>query len=601
MANKKAKQRQSHASNKFYAAMAIVAITFLTYIPSINNGFIWDDIAWIIKSPIINTKDALYRYWCTMQSPDYFPFVHTLFWIEWKLWGASNVCWHIFSIFLHACTAVLAWLTLRKLRIPGAWLTTVIFAVHPVNVETAGWVYQQRTILPMLLMLASMLAYLRFETENRSFWYCLALLLFILALLSKISVMMLPAVVLLIAWWNRGKIERHDIVRMLPFIAASIISGLLTAYVQTHRNIGEDIVRTDSFFARLAGAGWVVWFYLYKDLFPTNLLFVYPRWEINPSSIVAWIPLATLLGCFAIFWLFRQSWGRPFLAALGYFVLMLFPVLGFVNIYFMRYSLVADHWQYSAMLGIVALVVAGICRVIERHGIVKPSIFSAVVVVLILACLSWNQQRIYKDEETLWSNTISRNPHAWSAHVNLGVVLAEKGEIDKAISHYTAALQINPNCPEAHNSIAAALIQKGKYNEALDHLAKAIHLKPKSARAHYNLGRVYAAQGRIHEAAEEYAKSLELNPYFAEAYTNFGAILIDFGRADEAVEYHMRALSLNPDLPEAHNNLGVALAEMGRLDEAEHEFRKAVRLNPDYAAARRNLNEVLAMRKAGRL
>ncbi|MDI6829511.1 MAG: tetratricopeptide repeat protein, partial [Armatimonadota bacterium] len=547
--------------------------------------------------PIINTNDALYRYWCTMQSPDYFPFIHTVFWIEWKLWGPSNIGWHLFSIFLHALTAVLAWVVMQRLRFPGAWLSALIFAVHPVNVEAAGWVYQQRTILPMTLMFVSILAYLKFEKENFRLWYAVSLLTFLLALLSKISVMMLPAVFLLVIWWQCGKVQRHDIMRMLPFFALAVIFGLLTSYVQAHRNIGEDIVRTDSFLARLAGAGLVVWFYIYKDLLPVNLIFIYPKWEINTMSIVSWLPLAALIASFVFFWQYRKSWGRQFLVALGYFVLMLFPVLGFVNIYFMRYSLVADHWQYSAMLGIVALIVGGIYRIMERRGIIRQGVFVAVPVIITLVFLSWNQQRIYKDEETLWRSTLAKNPNAWSAHVNLGVALAKKGKNSEAISHYKAAIRISPTCPEAYNSLAAALIQEGQYDEALEHLSKALSLKPKSARVHYNLGRVYAAQGRLHEAAAEYAKSFELNPYFAEAYTNFGAVLIDLGRTDEALEYHLRAVNLNPNLPEAHNNLGVALAVMNRLEEAECEFREAIRLDPNYEAARRNLNRILTERK----
>jgi len=589
---------QSSAWFTTLEASAIGLVCLVVYLPSLRNGFIWDDYAWIVKSPIIHAPDALRRYWFTFQSPDYFPFIHTLFWIEWKLWGANAAAWHFATIFLHALTSITIWWTMRSLKLPAAWLSALIFAIHPVNVEAVAWIYQQRTILPMFLSLSSLMAYLRSHEAGNSrldtqrisvLWYSFSLLMFTLAMLSKVSVAGFPVLLLGLHWWRQGRVARQDLLKTVPFFVVAVSLGLLTAYVQIHRNIGSDVVRTDSFPARLAGSGWAVWFYLYKFLFPVNLMFVYPRWDINPLSIVSYVPLLALICCFAAAWKFRRTWGRWTIAGLGWFIVMLVPVLGFVNIYFMRYSLVADHWQYVAVIGPIALAVGAAVRLAQASRQRYAGLVAAGIVVCLFGVITWRQQAMYRNEETLWRETIARNPNAWMAHNNLGLVLAESGRLDDAIAEYEAALEIKPDCPEAHVSLAATLIDCGQFDEAYVHLTKALKLRPNSVSAHYNMGRLFAERNRIEQAVEEYRRALRLNPYLAKAYTNLGVILLQQGKTEEAVACHRKAIALDTQLPEAYNNLGVALASLGKMEEAAKEFARALRIKPDYGAAQRNL------------
>ncbi len=376
----------------FLLAALIVAAALLAYAPVLRAGFIWDDDAFLTENPLIRAPDGLYRAWFTTTSPDYFPLTSSMLWLEWRLWGPNAAGYHLVNVLLHAASAVLLWRVLLRLRIPGAWLAGLLFAVHPVAVESVAWITERKNTLAMALYLASILAWLRCdgvgfhhddttsttngsrqtairsdhdETTNtsnatphstlRTPHYLLSLGLFLLALLAKTSVVMLPAVLLGCAWWRRGRVARRDLVRVLPFAAVAAALGLVTIWYQYHNAIGPHVVRSEGLASRAVTAGWAAWFYLYKALLPLKLCFVYPRWTAA-VSLLAVVPGLLFLAMLFLFARFGpKGWGRPFLFALGYFLVTLLPVLGFVDISFMYYSLVADRWQYTALVGVVAL------------------------------------------------------------------------------------------------------------------------------------------------------------------------------------------------------------------------------------------------------
>jgi Tfp pilus assembly protein PilF len=400
---------------------------------------------------------------------------------------------------------------------------------------------------------------------------------------------MLPFVLLACAWWQRNSIVGKDVMQAIPFFALSGVLGLVTVWFQY--DIGEDIVRTDSFLSRLAGAGWAVWFYLYKTVIPYNLSFVYPRWEINASSIVSYLPAGVLLACFAVFWRYRRGWGRGFLFGVGYYVVTLFPVLGFFNIYFMKYSLVADHWQYTSIIGIIALFVGlGMHLKSQCSAALQRFLSVATVCLICLLCvLTWRQEHIYKDVETLWRHTISKNPEAWLAHNNLGIVLDEQGRLEEAIVHFSEAVRIKADYADAHNNMGLARAEQGSLTEAIHHYSEALRIKPDYADVYNNIGVALAGQGQWKEAIDHYSEALRIKPDHALAHNNMGLALVELGKLKEAIYHYEEALHIKPDLALAHNNLGVVFAEQGRLREAIARFSQAVRIKPDYANAKYNL------------
>jgi Flp pilus assembly protein TadD len=407
---------------------------------------------------------------------------------------------------------------------------------------------------------------------------------------------MLPLVLLGLAWWRRGRIEHRDVGRSIPFFAIAGLLGLITIWFQYHRNIGPEVVRSEGFGPRLAGAGWVVWFYLYKAVWPLNLMFVYPRWQIDGANVLSYAPLLLLAAVFGVGWYCRRQGGRALLFGLGYFVVMLAPVLGFLDIYFMRFSLVADHWQYFSLIGVIALAAASGARACGLPGKGKALLAPGLCATLLLGLgwLTWRQSTGYTDSETLWRVTLSRNPKAFMVHNNLGLALLQEGHMDEAVAHFQKALALQPGFTDAHNNLGLALLQRGQVDEAIDHFQKALAIHPENAPAHYNLGNALLRQGQLDPAAAQFQKAIKFDPAYAEAHNNLGNVRLQEGKVDEAILHFQKALELQPDYGEAHNNLAIALLREGQVDQAVARFRTALRVQPGYAEARHNLGMALA-------
>jgi len=574
------------------AAVLVVAVV-LVYQPVWHAGFIWDDDTFLTNNPLIKAHDGLYGFWFTDKPPDYFPLTSSMLWLEWRLWGLNAIGYHFVNILLHGFSAVLLWRVLRRLSVPGAWLAGLLFAVHPVNVESVAWITERKNVLPMVFYLLTFLTYFRFEENGRRRRYFVALGMFLLGLLAKTSVVMLPVLLLGCAWWLRGKVAVRDLWRSVPFFALSLILGLVTVWYQAHRAIDTDVVRIDGFASRLAVAGCAVWFYLYKALLPINLSFVYPRWSLDPASATSWLPLAALAALFTLLIVYRQrAWGRSSLFALGCYVVALLPVLGFINIYFMQYSLVADHWQYFAIIGIIAIVAAGCLWIIKSAGIPRIGYGLCAALVATLAVLSWQQSRVYADAETLYRTTLANNPNCWMAHYNMGGVMLESN-IEEAIAHTKEALRLNPGYPGAYNNLGLAMQKLGHLEEARAQFLEALRVKPDYPLAHNNLGYVSEKLGHLDEAVTQYHEALRLYPNYTEAHYNLGNALQRTGRLQEAVAQYKATLQLAPQSPAAHSNLGIALQKLGRIEEAANEYQEALRLKPDLAEVHNNLGHAL--------
>ncbi len=503
---RKAPERPS-AARRFLPAAVIVAAALLAYAPVLRAGFVWDDGVFLTDNPLIRASDGLGRFWFTTQQMDYMPLTSSLLWFEWRLWGLNATGYHVVNVLLHAASAVLLWRALLRLKVPGAWLAGLLFALHPVAVQSVAWITERKNTLSMALYLASLLAWLRFEDAsfhqdkttntmngirqsaigNRK--YLLSLVLFLLALLSKTSVVMLPVVLLLLAWWRRGKVTRQSLLRTVPFFALSLVLGLATMWFQWHQwNQGPDSpahqMLSPDWAARVAAAGWIAWFYLYKLLLPAGLCAIYPNWQAVGSSVLSFLPVLLLAAATALLWAERKRWGSGPLVAWAYFLVSLLPVLGFVHMSFMSLmsSMVADHLQYTAMPGILALAAAVLAR--AAGGRARRA--AVVIVAICLAALTFQRAGVFTSSLRLWADSVQKNPRSAVAWYALGTARLDARALPEAIRCFTEALKQNPEYVMAYDNRGVAYYYTGRYKEAIRDFGNAIALKPDDADAYNN-------------------------------------------------------------------------------------------------------------------
>ena len=564
----------------------IVLLTMAVYIPAMRGGFIWDDDRLVTDNQLVKANDGLYRFWFTTEPPDYYPLTWSFWWLEWRLYGNSAVGYHVVNVLLHAINAVLVWVILKRLRIPGAWLTGLIFAIHPVNVATVAWISEQKNTLSMLFCIVTIFLYLRSDEEGGWRWYGFSLVAFLLALLSKTAVVMLPFVLLGCVWWRRGRITLKDLLCSIPFFAFSLVLGLVTIWFHYSHVLKGHPVRTAGFLSRLAWAGCVPWFYLSKVLVPFNLNAVYPTWNVNTSLWISYLPGLVLVGCLTLFWWKRKTWGRPLVFALGYFVVMLFPVMGFFDQSFYESSLVSDHWQYYSIVGAIALTVAAgmaLCRRTSERG-QYVGVLASVTVLMMLGVATWTRASVWGVAETLWRDTVTKNPDAWAAQNSLGVALLQASRVEDAIGHFEQALRIEPDCVDAHYNLGVALVRQGKVSEAIRQYEQALRIEPDNVKAHYNLGNALLEQGKVSEAIAEYREILRLVPDLPPALYKLAWILAtdrnaNSRNAGEAVQLAERLCVVTGDRQaEDLDVLAAAYAEVGRFSDAIRVAQKAIEL-----------------------
>ncbi|MCP4901658.1 MAG: O-GlcNAc transferase, partial [bacterium] len=358
----------SQRSRAILGAVLLLVLTASAYFPVVSCGFIWDDDAYVERNGNLQGVRGLYRIWFDVTAtPQYYPMVHTTYWFEYQLWELKPAGFHVTNVLLHWIAAVLLWRILSLLNVPGAWLIAAVFGLHPVHVESVAWITERKNVLSAVFYLGSALAYLRCKLGSGSRWLStVSLLLFVAALLSKTVTATLPAALLLILWWKRERLCREDVRELLPFFALSLAFGMLTAWLEVHHvgALGDEWSLT--FLERTLLAGKIVCFYIWKLLWPSNLTFIYERWNANFHSAWQLAFPAAVTAVLLTLWGLRNRLGRGPLVAVLFFIGTLFPALDFFDVYPMRYSFVADHFQYLASIGIIALVIGGAARLLSQ-------------------------------------------------------------------------------------------------------------------------------------------------------------------------------------------------------------------------------------------
>ncbi len=591
-------------------SLFLLVLTLVAYLPALRCTYIWDDDDYVTENATLPTVDGLRRIWLEPGAvPQYYPLVHTSFWVEYRIWKLHPFGFHLVNVLLHAITAMFLWRFLRRLSVPGAWLIAAIFAVHPVTVESVAWVTERKNVLCAVFYFASLLVYWRFaigaERRGRGRLYALALGLFVAGLLSKTVACSMPAVVLVLMWWRHPEKLRRQTVLLLPFFLVGLGMAVMTVWMERHV-VGAVGAEFDlSMVDRFGIAGRALWFYAGKVLLPYPLIFIYPRWITDPLPVAAIFSAIAAVAVLVVLFCGRRRWGRGPLAGALIFAGVLLPALGFVDVYPMRYAFVADHFQYLAMPAMIAMIVVAVIVMLQRYGIsgvggpdsARRIRLICALLLLGLVAATWHRCLAFYDAETLWRDTLEKNDTAWIAHNNLGKILLDRDEPVPAIDHFKRVVELKPDHYNAWNNLGLAYTGLEQYAVAESALDQARSLRPGDETILVNYATLLVRQERFDEAGDIYRQVINYYPDSVPAYMNLGNMLAGLQKFDAAERVYAKARELQPDNPVLLYNLGNLARDREDLTLALEYYQGAVAVAPDYVDALNNI-EVLRSRQA---
>jgi len=599
----------------------IAVVTFATFLPALHNQFVnWDDDKNFLENPHYRGLGWTQLSWMwTTHLGHYIPLTWMTFGLDYLLWGMNPLGYHLTNLLLHAANAVVFFFITRRLltrALPSpserghtlavsAAFAALVFAIHPLRVESVAWATERRDVLSGLFYLSAVLAYLRAcdREERGRGWYWGAVALFAGALLSKSMAVNLPVVLMIldvyplrrlggsIGWWSKP--ARRIYVEKIPFVLLAAAASAIAVMAQFSIHAALPLAQL-SVPGRLAVSAYGLSFYLGKMIVPVNLspLYELPR-TVSPWAMPFILSFGLAVAITAIVLsLRRRMLGLP-AAWLAYLVVLL-PVLG---IFQSGPQIAADRYTYLAGLGWAILAGAGLLSSWSR----LPFLLIGLVVFIPvgLGTLTWNQVHVWHDSKTLWAHALAIDPNSSVAQNDFGEALAQQGKLAEAIEHYRQALNIKPDYADAHYNLGGALAQQGKLADAIHHYQRALQITPGDADAQTNWGGALAQQGKLAEAAEHYQQALRIKPDHAAAHNNWGAALTRQGNLAEAIEHYRQAVNIKPDYADAHYNLGGALAQQGKLADAIHHYQRALQITPDDADA--HIHWGLALAQQGRL
>jgi tetratricopeptide (TPR) repeat protein len=559
------------------SALLIVLVAVLSYLPAFPAGFVFDDHSLITSNGLL--RGPLWKVWLNATATDYWPLTWTSFWLEWRLWGPNAAGYHILNVVLHAVVALLLWRVLQALQVPGAWLSGLLFAVHPVTVESVAWISERKNTLSGIFYLSAILVWVSGDEAMTFRRRLLSLVLFTAALLAKVSVVMLPPVLLLIALFRKGKLELRDWIQSAPFFALGLIAGLVNIWFQWQNAMGGSWTAARTWGERVGGAGWALASYLEAAFVPLRLAFVYPEWPVGPDSLLYYLPTACVLTAFGLLWANRNrvTWVRGPLYALTYHALLLLPVLGFIDMAYSFVGPVSNHLQYLALMGPVALVGAWLTILVRRWP--KPAGAGAAALVLVLGAFTFHRASAFETDLTLWDAAVRQAPTSTYARAQRSSELLSEGRSREALDDLDAAARFARTPADRHRYRAMWFLYGGRNPEAAAEARLALRAEGTSE-IRRDMAFVLAASGQAAEAIELYRAMVRESPNSPKLNYWLAVTLARSGQVTEAAEV-LRAYSRRrPGDPTMEKALGLTLLRLGLSGEALEHAAAAVGAAP---------------------
>ena len=629
-----------------FPVLIIATLAIGLYLNTLKNGFVYDDVLTVVNNTFIKSFDNLpllfdkTAYFSHSEEMSYRPVVTVTYFIDYALYGLKSWGYHLTNILLHGINGALLYIFLTLLLTPSPslsrlqslpFLISLLFVSHPVLTEAVNCISYREDLLAFLFYIATLSLYLilRQPTSDHRplttvFLYLLSCLAYLLALLSKEMAVTLPLIIICYEWlYGKDKMKLPS--RLFnPHIIGYITITLFYLYLRFYLfyNLKEQI-QAWSLVERFFTIPWVIVNYLRLSIIPAHLSADYVINPVSsPFSPIFFLPVIALVSIFTYF----RIYDNPSSPSLNKGKQKRFPLLvkggegGFESIFWRRrsvlfgalfflitltpvYNLVpivnpfAERYLYLPVAGFIVFAVLFTCVIAKKSKAIAeyrnryvPMFFLGMLIIFSFSVVKRNT--IWRDDISLWSDTVVKTPDSARAHYSLGYAYNKHGRYDEAIQAYLTALRLKPDYVDAYNNLGIAYYNQGRLDEAIQAYLTSLRQKPEYAEAYNNLGIAYYDHGRYEEAIQAYLTALRLNPDYVAAYNSLGNAYSDHGRYDEAIQAYLAALRLKPDYVDAYNNLGTTYYDHGRYDEAIQAYLTALRLKPDYAEAYNNLGLV---------
>jgi tetratricopeptide (TPR) repeat protein len=541
-------------------AALLVLVTLLVYSPSMRGEYLWDDRDSIPNNELLRTSAGLLKIWtepaANPVTEQHYPMLYTSYWVEYQLWGANPLGYHLNNILLHALNSLLVLLLLQQLRIPGAWLAAWIFALHPVHVESTAWIVERKDLLSCCFYLLAAFAFLRFLDGRRWQSYTAALVLFSCGMLSKTMIISLPLALLLVVWWKRDRLTTGD---WLPLVPLGILGGLL--FLVSHDMLLHPKAVIDratfvetfglGYLERLLVAGRAIVFYARKLVAPVGLSALYPLWDVRLAVIWQWAFPALVGASLGSLWWWRAKIGKTPLVAVLFFCITLGPALGFVSFYLMAFTFVADRFQYLACLGPIALFSAALSGLRFKW----PVRAGCVLLLIALSLLTFERAGKFQSMEVLIGDAIDKGTETAQAHFIIGSFYEKEERPDLVIEHYFKTIELDPGFYKAYNNLGYHLLTAGRLEEARQIFTDVVSRFPEDRLGRNNLAVTLSRLNQYERAIEVLQESVALFPKDERSRTNLGYFLLREGRLTEATDQFKAILHMNPNSQPAHDGL----------------------------------------------